>query len=229
MMQKLLLFGCLFSCWNLLVAQDNQYTSVTDIDPEAKKIMDIVKKKYNGYSSLEASFTLQTKFPDQNSEPLSQEGRVARAGDKYFMYLGNLEVLCNGKVIWYILKDNKEVQINDIPDQEETDNILSPSSMFNFYTTDNYVYALIASVTEGGQPIEKIEFKPLDRESDYFKLRMSLHAKTKDITRIEAFSKDGTRYDIKVNKLEPNKNYLASIFEFDKAKYPDFYVEDLRE
>ena len=209
-------------------SQDKQYVSLEDIDPEAKAIMDIVKNKYNGYTSLEASFTMETKIPDQEGV-ITQEGKVARAGSKYFMFLGDIEVFCNGKAIWYVMKNNEEVQINDLPDSEESKSILSPESMFNFYTTNSYVYALTAEIVENKQPIQQIEFKPLDRNSDYFKLRMSLHKKTKDITRIEAFSKDGSRYNIKVNKLEPNKNYLASVFEFDKTKYPNYYIEDLRE
>ncbi len=212
----------------LAIAQTNQYTSAQDVDPEAKAIMDVVKKKYNGYRSIEAVFTIETRFSEEESSPV-QEGRIARAGDKYFMVLGDFEVICNGEAIWYILKENEEVQINDIPEEEETGNILSPQSMFNFYTTDNYVYALTNELVENNQPIKQIEFKPLSRESDYFKLRLSLHSKTKDITKIEAFNKDGTRYIINVKKLEPNKNYLPSVFEFDQSKYPDFYVEDLRE
>jgi len=76
--------------------------------------------------------------------------------------------------------------------------------------------------------IQQIEFKPLDRDSEYSKMRLTLVKGSKQLKRVKIFAKDGSRFTMTVNKLESNKEYAASTFEFDSKAYPDIYIEDLR-
>ena len=214
------LFTCtlfIFGTFSLVTAQTGQFTSPEDSDPEAKAILDKVRNKYNSYKSLQADFRLDMAFPEQPLE--TQKGSLARSDKKYRMELGSYAAVSNGESVWLIMHHNKEIQINDMPDPDEVTSILSPEAMLNFYDRGEYVYFLMNEMTENGRLISQIEFKPLDRYSDYSKLRMTVDKKKNEVVRIKVFSKDGSNYTLWLDKLTPNKAFAANHFVFDKSKY----------
>jgi outer membrane lipoprotein carrier protein len=225
-MKKLLLAIIGLAVCTTTFAQE--YTKAADSDPQAKAILDQVSKKYNNLKSLEAAFTLEIELPEQPKEV--QEGKMLRQGDKYAVDMGMTKVISDGQAIYVVMKNQQSVQINDIPDESETGGLsLSPEAMFNFYEKGQFVYVLANEYMDGKIPLQQIEFKPLDRGADYSKLRMEVNKKTKEVVRLIAFSKDGSRFTITVNGLKTNKSLASALFTFNEKDYPDYYIEDLRE
>ncbi|HMN89669.1 MAG TPA: outer membrane lipoprotein carrier protein LolA [Saprospiraceae bacterium] len=202
------------------------YSKASDSDPKAKAILDKVRKKYDGYKSLEAAFTLELEFPEMPKEV--QKGKVARDGKKYRVELAGQSVICDGQAIWLIMNSNKEVQINPMPTEGDDDNLLSPQSLFDFYRTGKFAYVLVNEYSEGGKIVQQIEFKPLDKKFEYSKIRMLVNKENQDVLSVKAFGKDGSRYTMIINQLTPNKTFAANHFAFDKSKYPGYHIEDLR-
>ncbi len=224
-MKKVLLLLMAVVITQALSAQTNSYTKSGDSDPKAKAILDKIKQKYEAYKSIEASFTIEMEFGEAAKEV--QKGTIARKGNQYHLMLGTQEIISDSKDLWLIMHNNKSVQINTVPDEEE-ESLLTPQSLFNFYEKGNFVYALVNETTEDDHLVQQIEFKPLDKESDYSKLRLSVDKKTTEIVSIKAFGKDGSRYTFKISNMNPNKAFPADYFAFDKSKFPGYYVEDLR-
>lgn len=202
------------------------YTKSADSDPKAKAILDKVRKKYEAYNSMEMAFTLDMEFPEQPKQ--TQKGKVARMGKKYRVEMPVQSVISDGSAIWLILPANKEVQINPMPEPGDDDNFLSPETLFSFYNKGKFVYVLVNEISQGGKILQQIEFKPLEKNFDYSKLRMEVDKKTNEVVSVKAFGKDGSRFTMTINQLTPNKTFAANYFTFDKAKYPGFHVEDLR-
>ena len=210
-----------------LLAQENQYTKASDSDPEATAALNKIRKKYDAYQSLEADFRLEIAIPEMPGE--TQQGKLAKDGKKYRMELGSYGAISDGTAVWILLHNNKEVQINDLPGEDDPTSLLSPEAMLNFYDRGEYAYYLTTEMMEKGRLIQQIEFKPLDRYSDYSKLRLTLDKKKTEVVRIKVFSKDGANYTLWLDKLTPNKSFASNYFSFDKGQYTDYYVEDLRE
>lgn len=208
--------------------ESEQYTKAEHSDPQAKAILDKLRKKYDAYNSLEADFTLEIQFPEQPKEV--QKGTLIRQGDKYKLDLASQSVVSDGKALWLILHNNKEVQINNVPDPDEVDeSLLTPEALFNFYEKGKYVYQFVNEFTEKGKLVQHIEFKPLDQYSGYSKLRLVVDKRKNEIVSVTAFAKDGSRYVFNIGTFLPNKSYASNFFTFDKSKYSDYYVEDLRD
>jgi len=87
---------------------------------------------------------------------------------------------------------------------------------------------LINEDYENGVAIQQIEFKPISKDSEYSKMRVTIDRKKTQLLRIKAFSKDGARYTMEVNKFTTNGTYKDADFVFDTAQFPDVFVEDLR-
>lgn len=227
-MNKLLLITLAFFLGTSVWAQNNQYLNAEDSDPEATAVLKKVKAKYEAYKTIESDFVLDIEIPEQEKQ--SMQGALERQGDKYHLKMGTQEVFCDGKAIYFILHNNKEVQINDMPDPDEDDSILTPQSVFNFYESDKFVYFITGELVENGRRLQEITFKPLDRDgTDYAKLVLTLDKANAKIIRVKAYSKDASRYTFHLGKVKTNTGLTASAFSFDKNKFPGYYIEDLRE
>lgn len=230
-MKNILFILTLLSISTVTFAQSkaNILANAEDSDPQATAILDKLRKRYDDFKSMEANFTLTLEIPDEHKEV--QTGKLLQKGDMYRLDLESQSIISDGKTLWLHLKNNNEVQINDVPSEEEAEEagILSPKDLLRIYEKGEYVYALTNQYAEKGKLIEEIEFKPLDKSSEYAKLRMAVDKKTNNVVSIIAFGKDNSRYTLTINKLVPNKTYEDGVFKFDKSKFPGVYMEDLRE
>jgi len=209
-------------------AQSGSKAPAEESDPKAKALLEEIRKRFLSYKSLGADFTLEITLADEPAE--TQKGSLAQEGKKYRVEMGSQSVISDGSTLWLIMAYNKEVQINDMPEEGEMDGaILSPDAMLNFYDKGDFVYYITNEYKSGSRTVQQIEFKPLDRSADYSKLRMNVDKTTRDVVSVEAFAKDGSRYKLSIDKLYPNKAFAAGHFTFDKAKYPGYHIEDLRE
>jgi outer membrane lipoprotein-sorting protein len=227
-MRYLLLGLCLIFGLGTSSAQNgkNTLSSNADSDPKAKAILEKMRDKYEAYSTLEVEFAIDIKSPEQPAE--KQAINFKKKGEAYRVEMAGNTVISDGKTLWMVLDRNKEVQINNVPDAADDDVILSPASLFSLYEKDNFAYYLIGQVTENGKVVHKIEFKPLDTDADYSKLRLTLEKGSNEFVSVMAFGKDGTRYTITANKISPNQSLASSLFTFTKETYPGYHVEDLR-
>lgn len=208
------------------LAQNGDFTTKADSDPKAKAALDKMRKKYEGYSSLEVEFSMVVELPEQPKA--LQKGKILQKGTRYRLDFNGQTIISDGKSLWVVLPKNKEVQINDVPDADEDDAILSPQSLFRIYEKQNFTYALINEYTEAGKLLQEIEFKPLDRFSEYSKLRLTLNKTTSELVQIKGFTKDGARYTFAIVRLTPNKPFADTTFSFSKSAYPGYHIEDLR-
>jgi outer membrane lipoprotein carrier protein len=197
-------------------------------DPAAKKVLDKIRKKYEGYKTLEAAFSLQIEVPGEPQ--VVQKGTVAQAGDKFRLEMDQQTVVSDGATTWVYVKKNNEVQISNAEPggAAASNDFLTPRDLLNRYQKGDFLYAITDKVTEKGRVLTQIEFKPKSRNSEYSKLRIAIDEKAGTIDNIKAFAKDGSRYTFRITRLTPNKALGADKFAFDTKQYPGVRVEDLR-
>ncbi len=195
-------------------------------DPEAKAVLEKMRKKYEAYSTLEVEFSLEIEVPQQAKQ--KQKGILTQQAEKYRLKLNDRTMVSDGKSVWLHIPKNQEVQINDADDDEGEGGISSPQDLLKAYAWKDYVYAITNEFSEGGRLVQQIEFKPTSKGNDYSKVRLSLDKKTLEILSIKSFGKDGSRYTLTVNKITPNKTVPASTFTFAKSECPSCKFEDLR-
>ncbi len=195
-------------------------------DPQAKKVLDKIRKKYDAYKTLEAAFSLTIEMPQQPKEV--QKGSIGQEGDKFRLEMDQQVIVNDSKTTWVYLKKNNEVQINTSQKGGGDDTFLTPKELLSRYQKGDFIYAIVDKITEGGKVLTQIEFKPKDKKSEYSKLRLAIDEKAGTIQSIKAFSKDGSRYTFAITRFSPNKKFAADYFTFDPKKYPGVKVEDLR-
>ncbi|WP_273444997.1 LolA family protein [Neolewinella agarilytica] len=210
-----------------LEAQDKQYTSTSDSDPEAIKLVNSLRKKYDAYSTLSADFRLDITLPNNPME--TQKGALSRRGDEVHFKLGDQEGIINAEAAYLIQHANKEVMINNLPEDGETNGMLTPQTLFSFYEGDNFILAFQGEKAVNGRKLTTIELKPVDRDnSEFTKLRLLIDAAKKELVTVKAFSRDGSSFAFHLDKTNGNVALGDEVFTFNKASYPGYHVEDLR-
>jgi outer membrane lipoprotein-sorting protein len=209
----------------LQVSAQNTYTKASDSDPKAKVILDKLKATYNGYKSMEVKFDIDLELP--NKPKVTQKGTIIQSGTKFQAKMTDQEVFSDGKTTWLYIKKNKEVQIMDAAEGASSA-VMSPKQMMTLYEKGEYVYTIVEERTVGKDVWVDIEFKPLKKRSEYSKIRLTIDKKANKMVSLRVFSKDGSKYTLKVNSLTPNLKYDPAIFVFNTKSYPGIHIEDLR-
>lgn len=223
-MRKTLIFTFLLSLTTGLFAQ--KAAPAEKPDPQAKKVMERIRKKYDSYKTLEAGFSLTIEVPGQPKEV--QKGTVGQEGDKFRLEMDAQTIVSDGKTNWVYLKKNNEIQINDVDPEESDNGFFTPKDLLRRYDKGDFLYAITDKISEKNRVLTQIEFKPVDKSSEYAKLRVSIDEKAGTIESIKAFAKDGSRYAFLVDRLTTNKPFSAGYFQLDAKNYPGAHVEDLR-
>lgn len=223
---KKFLLGILAVLFFSLHTQAQTYTTTADNDPAAKAVLDKIKVRYNSFKTVSANFSLDIQIPQMDTE--IQKGKLWQEGEKYRAELDNRSIISNGKTVWVYLGNNKEVQINCASDFAG-EGMMSPKDLLSIYEQEEYVYYLSNEFQENGKTIQQIEFKPVDKDSEYSKLRLTVDKNTLDVVRMKIFAKDGSRFTLKMDNWEANKAIGAEKFNWNKSECSDCYVEDLRD
>ncbi len=224
-MKKLMILMTLMWCFGTVLSAQNLFDQAKaqveeQSDPEAVVIMKKVKAKYEAFSTMEVEFKLKMEGEVEDEF----KGKVYIEGDKYNLGMESQDIICDGETIWFHLKDNNEVQINNNdPEQVE----LTPAGMVKIYEQD-MIYIMVGEAKENDRLVHKLEFKPKDRDSEYSKLRVSIDKKTNEVSKIIAFGKDATRYILNFENITTNHTLPEDIFTFDASKYPNIHIEELR-
>lgn len=195
-------------------------------DPKAKEILRKMKAKRDAQKSVRTDFSFIIEAPGEAKQ--STKGKLHEQGKHYRLQMAQQDVISDGKSVWFFLKEQNEVQITDASEESSANGVLSPRQLYTMYENKNYDYVLSAEMQENGRLVQQIEFKPLDRRSDFFKLRLTLDKQTLQPLNIKAFSRDGTRYTLVIDKITPNAAMDKTLFVFQQKNYPNAHIEDLR-
>ena len=229
-MKKMFLFGLLaINGWAISAQTSGKVNTPPKetSDPATKLVLDKMRAKYEGYKTIDAEFSVAMEMPQQPKE--IQKGKLLQKGAKYRVEVNEQSMISDGKSLWLILPKNKEVQINNAADANDDESLMSPQSIFRIYLRKDFIYAITNEFAQGKRVVQEIEFKPTDKYSEYSKLRLTLDKKTQEFIEFKAFGKDGSRYTLVMTKLTPNLPLADASFTFNKANYPGYHIEDLRE
>ena len=197
-------------------------------DAAAKKILNDVSKKYNSYKTIQSDFTLIVQ--DANKKSISNTGVMSfnKTKGQYAIKMKDQEIISNGKSVWTIDSDAKEVQVVDA-DQNENGSI-GPNNLFTFYQKGyKYVTMPDENITRNGktEKAKVIELSPIDQSTNYFKIKLRIN-KNNHIQDVTIFDKASNKYTYSIQTLFIGKQFNDSNFTFQKSKYPNFELVDLR-
>ncbi len=193
-------------------------------DAKAKAILAEVSKKFRSYNIVKTEFLYSLNNPQANiKETESGSLYVKSKANKYKVILASQELISDGKTQWTYLKNDKEVQINDI---DVSQNALNPAQIFTIYEK-GFKYLFTGESKFNNIVYQNIELAPLTTKS-YSKIKLVVDKVKKQLATITIYEKNGNVHMYMVKTFAPNVKISESIFAFDASKYPGVEVVDLR-
>ncbi|MBU1012909.1 MAG: outer membrane lipoprotein carrier protein LolA [Bacteroidetes bacterium] len=191
-------------------------------DKKATEILDRVIAKTESYKTMEVEFTLAMVNVEADIHD-NKNGVLLVMGDKYKLTLSEQIVISDGKTMWTLLLENKEVMINDVEENEES---ITPTNLLNSYS-DNYKSTYLKEDVINGKKVDLIELTPL-KGKIYTKIEVAIEKGMDQIYSFSMFDKNGSTYSYTIKKYNLNKKVGEFEFVFNEAKYPNFEIVDMR-
>jgi len=199
----------------------------SQIDPEAKEILDKLSEKTKNMPAIEAKFNYKVKDKKEGSE-YQNEGHIILKGDKYKLNLLGTVIYFDGRTMWNHLLEAEEVHITE-PDEEEMEFFFShPSKLFIIDESD-FKISYVGESVENHTKIHDIDLYPIDLNNSYFRIKLNINEKKNELVSIKAFGKVGINYTVEIIEFNSKNNVNDSFFKFNKSEYPKIEIIDLRE
>ncbi len=208
-MKKLISSLLLTGLFIQLHAQKIDFTDVSQSDQEAKAILDQIKSNLDSYQGIEVDFDYVVTVPEE--APQKQEGNMLVVGERYALDLNDYGIYSDGQTVWMYDKAIEEVNINN---REENEDLLisSPTDLLDFYQKDDFIYAFYDELVVDGRIITMIDFKPVDDEQEFFKIRLSVDKKQNLPAGAKLFYRDGTRIEVVFKQVSNQSQFSDSDF-----------------
>lgn len=189
-------------------------------EDDAQKLLDEVSAQMTSYTNMEITFTSSLSNEaagiKEGDEP-PMKGTIFLEGEKYNLdYFGN-SFIFDGKKLYVINHDEKEIAIND-GDFDTDDGFIYPSKLLTFYK-EGYTFKLGKTATIKGKGIQFIELIPIDSNSDIVKVELGIELKTKHIYKLTQTGSNSAKTTFKITSLKSNQDLPKSTFYFNKNSY----------
>ncbi|WP_158838582.1 LolA family protein [Polaribacter sp. L3A8] len=187
---------------------------------QAKSLLDEVSTKMGAYKNMSISFSQTLSNEDagimEGDEPPIR-GKITLQGEKYSLnYLGN-RFIFDGKKLYVINNDEKEVTVTN-GDMGGDDGFIYPSKLLTFYK-DGYNFEMGNLQNLNGRKIQLIILNPIDSNSDIVKVELAIDAKTKHIYKLIQIGTNSSKTTFTITEFKSDQTLSSSFFSFDEEKY----------
>lgn len=206
----------------LLLTSIISFAGIAQDDVKAKAILDKLSEKTKKYTSIKTTFDYQivNKTEGLNEK---QAGTLQIKGTKYHLSIKGQDVFSDGKSVYTLLKDAEEVQVNAMPDEADED-VISPNTIFTLYEK-GFKYKYVKE-ENGNDIINLYPNNPQDKS--FHRVEIQINKAKGEIYKVTVFGKDGTDMSYIIKTFTPNVAIADDVFVFNKTKYPNYDVIDLR-
>jgi outer membrane lipoprotein-sorting protein len=188
----------------------------------AQQLLQDVSAKAAAYQTISAGFTysLQNTAAKLND---SQTGKLTVKGDKYRLEIARQIILCDGKTVWTLMPDTKEVQINNLSDMEDA---ITPNKIFSEY------YKKFSAKSVSEKTIQNIAYKVIDLEpvdkKEFSNAALTVQKSGLTPYELKLTDKRGTVHTYTLNNFKANAAVNDAVFSFNAGDYKDYEIIDMR-
>ena len=190
-------------------------------DPAAEKLLEKVTKQLNSYKNIYAEF----KYSLTNKKAgVSQQtkGNVTIEGNKFKAGYMGIEDIFDGQKRYQIIHENEEINVTSHKNEDE----FTPNKIFSFYKK-GYTKKMDIKQNIKGHVIQYVKLIPKNTNSPEKYILLGIDMKTLNIHNAIIIEKNGSVINLNITRFQTNKVLPAKLFQFDKNKYPDYYLNDL--
>lgn len=192
-------------------------------DGGATELLKKVSSKYQAFSSMQFHYTL--KVTREGKMLNTYQGDFALKGNKYKMTYNGQTFFCDGVTSWNYQKSTNEVSIFEY-DPADDDNMMNPQRLLKNWEK-HFRAKFIRDEFMGNVNVSLVDLSPKVNQS-YYRIRLFINKNNNQILRIALYEKDNTIYTYYIEQFKTNVSLQDNYFVFEKSKYPNVEVNDMR-
>ena len=181
-------------------------------------LLNNVIKEYDNSKGVSANFNISSESNGYVSEI---SGNIFLNGNRFAFTTDEMECGYDGETLWSYIKNNEEINLS-LPEEDEIINI-NP-----YLLLKNYNSRFKCSFAGKNGDLETILLTPKNNTDNIQSVKITINSKLLYPTRIEVVNKDSSKIVIKVANYNSRINVDSSKFIFDKKRFPNIEVIDLR-
>lgn len=183
--------------------------SSTTYAQNSKAILDKVSAQFIKTNKVRAniSFNMVNRA---GKEMTKETGTFYMNGSSYKIEMKNQHIITNGKTIWTHLVSNKEVQIANYVEAEQS---ISPKQLFSGSYDKEFTHSYVKSMTFLGNNVHVINLKPKKRQS-FESLDLYVNKSNNQIVGGKMHLKNGGVVNYTITNLNFNPSFTAQFFNF---------------
>lgn len=190
---------------------------------EAKSILDKAYAIYENSKGIKIDFSFSAI--ENKSVYMQQKGVAMVKGNKFKIEANDVDTWFDGKTQWILLKEFDEVNISE-PTMEEVASI-SPIALLSMYK-NGYILSSPTNEKINGKEVNIIKLTPQSRSSEFKSITVAIDKTNQTIVQVLLTLKNGVDNKIDITNYNTNYNFNDVDFVFNRAKYPNAEVIDLR-
>lgn len=192
-------------------------------DKQAKDVLDKTSASFTQAGGIKAVFNIRNT--NKNGENAgSGKGVILLKGERFFLDTEGTQTWFDGKTQWTYLASSEEVNVsNPTPEELQT---INPYALLDMYR-NGYSYKYNGVKTKAGKQGYEVMLTPLNKKQDIRSIILFVSKNYQPLS-IVVEQKDKTKSEITVISYQTNQVLPDNTFRFDRTKYPDAEVIDLR-
>ncbi|MAV80172.1 MAG: hypothetical protein CMC22_08765 [Flavobacteriaceae bacterium] len=189
---------------------------------EAKNLIELASKQMESYENIQFEFNYEL---NNRMEKINQDssGKVTVSGKKYKLNFLDAIQLFDGKALYTIVTENKEITITQ--EGEDGDFGINPKKLLQFHK-EGYDFYWDISQKVRGKNIQFIKLLPTQDEDGIKSLLVGIDTKLNHIYKLIEVGDNGTVTTLTIEKMEVNVSLTEDFFFFNEADYPDYYINN---
>ena len=194
-------------------------------DAKAKELLDQSEKEFVKSGGIESGFTLNVKDVINKVTEVF-DGRILLRDNKFFVETPDYAIFFDGKTQWIYNKSFDEVNVSE-PDEKGVQ-MLNPTSVYTIYKK-GCDYKYLGEKTDiKMRKVHEIELITKGKKEDIKKVILQLDKTTLLPLMFHLFFDNGLENIVYINQYKTGQTLPDAVFSFDKTKYPDVEIIDLR-
>ena len=194
-------------------------------DAKAKELLDQSEKEFVKSGGIESGFTLNVKDVINKVTEVF-DGRILLRDNKFFVETPDYAIFFDGKTQWIYNKSFDEVNVSE-PDEKGVQ-MLNPTSVYAIYKK-GCDYKYLGEKTDiKMRKVHEIELITKGKKEDIKKVILQLDKTTLLPLMFHLFFDNGLENVVYINQYKTGQTIPDAVFSFDKTKYPDVEIIDLR-
>ncbi len=186
----------------------------------AQKLLKKTLDKMSSYKNFSSALSY-SMVNVQNDIHEKKTGTILVEGDKFRIALMGQVIISDGKDMWTVIKDSKEVMLSTL-DPNDPSNV-SPTKILEEYSDYNAKFAK-------GQRKNKVKTLILTskKKSSFHKVTITIDASRYLVKKFSLYDDDGNVFTYDISNFKADVNFPKGTFNYNPKDFPGYELEDMR-